>query len=192
MQGVVDCLPVLTPPLRPLPAAKQEIVFIGAAMDREAIERQLDSALLTDAGAAVGEREGRGGPWVQCSWVQCSCGAGQVHTHLKPATVGLLPVLPGQGADSGACGWLGVSAAVLPFTCVVLRRALPTCSAGAWPRQALQPHFLCMHAMQLSASLTDRLFAVIPAEMEQYRANYAKQPDPPHPRAPGQQQEAAA
>lgn len=29
---------------------RQEIVFIGAAMDEEAIEKQLDTALLTDAG----------------------------------------------------------------------------------------------------------------------------------------------
>jgi hypothetical protein len=33
---------------------RQEIVFIGAGMDRAAIETQLDSALLTDAGGAAG------------------------------------------------------------------------------------------------------------------------------------------
>jgi len=52
-----------TPNLAPLAPHlhphSQEIVFIGAAMDRAAIEEQLDSALLTEAGGLVGGRAGR-------------------------------------------------------------------------------------------------------------------------------------
>ena len=53
---------------------RQEIVFIGAGMDRGAIEGQLDSALLSEAGAAAGRlrlclcgaRRGGGAPSVPC------------------------------------------------------------------------------------------------------------------------------
>ena len=44
--------PINQPTHRPIDPP-QEIVFIGASMDRPAIEAQLDSALLTDAGAGA-------------------------------------------------------------------------------------------------------------------------------------------
>ena len=49
-------------PASPYGDRRQEIVFIGAGMDRGAIESQLDSALLSDAGARAAWRGAGGGP----------------------------------------------------------------------------------------------------------------------------------
>jgi len=89
----------------------QEIVFIGASMDRAAIELQLDSAMLTDAGGA---------------------GCGEVY------------VAGQESCNGGRDG------------CVQ-----------------------CWRSRLSSACAAD--FLVLPAEMETYRSNWAKQPDPQHP-----------
>lgn len=116
------------PPRTSLPlhtALPQEIVFIGASMDRAAIERQLDSALLTDKG---------GNGFRFYGWKVGRAGGGG-HCGVRAAQFGACVCV------RGARSW---------------RLPLP---------EALAPLFCTAGT----------------AEMEQYRTNYAKQPDPPRP-----------
>lgn len=77
----------------------------------------------------------------------------------------------------------------VPAPCV---RAAPAPRLPASPLQRVTPSFpsqlaLAGFRVHRNQSLSFCALPVCAAEMEQYRANYAKQPDPPHPGAPGQQ-----